>query len=158
MRFCCSIFSMFSRSEIGFASPTTYRPRAYYFSVGIDFTNIYNFNCVAWSTLAMPRGYLPMLLLGHSARTSTSSVRHHHHKSGCLHRPLPSSLNLMRTQSVQPIMHDPPSSYDTSTAKFYVHLLRAIGLLACCCLASPSHNTVTCVRFIVAFTSPSLVH
>ena len=83
-----------------------------YSSIGIDYNDIYIFDCVAWPGQAMPRGRLPASLLGHSVRMSTSSVCHHHHRSGRLRRLLPSSLHLARTWSVQPIMHDPPGSRD----------------------------------------------
>jgi hypothetical protein len=89
-----------------------HRMRTYYSGIGINFTGIYIFDCAAWAGIAMLRGRLPASLLGHSACTSTLSVRRRHHRSGRLRRLLPSSLHLMSTQSVQPIMCDPPSSCD----------------------------------------------
>ena len=139
-------------------SPTTCRPRAYYSSIGIDFTGIDIFNCEAWSGHAMPRERLPASLLRHSACTSTSSVRHRHHRPGRLRRLLPSSLHLARTRFIQPITRDPPGSCDVHRrvlcASFSSN--RAAGLLLCR-LVRLQHRR-PCVRFAVASTSPSPVH
>jgi hypothetical protein len=115
------LYLFFAQSLIGIESSTACRLCAYYFGIDIDFTVIY-IDCAAWPGLAMSNGRLPASLLGHSAYTSTSSVRHHHHRLGCLRRLLPLSLHLARTPSVQLIMRDPPALV-MSIAEFYAHLL-----------------------------------
>ena len=129
-----------------------------YSGIGIDYTDIYIFDCAAWPGKAMPRGRLPASLLGHSVRMSTSSVRRHHHRSGRLRRLLPSSLHLARTRSVQPIMRDPPGSRDVHRRVLCVSSPsnRAAGLLPCR-LVGLQHRR-PCVRFAVASTSPPPVH
>jgi hypothetical protein len=103
----------------------------------------------------MPRGRLPASLLSHSACTSTSLVRHRHHRSGRLHRLLPLSLHLVLTWSVQSIMRDPPGSCDVHHRALHASSSsnKAAGLLLCR-LVKPRHRRLCPLRRCIYVVVP----
>jgi hypothetical protein len=134
----------FARSLIGIESPTTHRPHMYllwpkhWLHLLLDLRL-----CSLTGACDVEGTYSCIASRSFSSHVYTVDLSSTpiHHRLGCLHRLVPSSLHLVRTRSIQPNMCDPHGSRDI-IAESYVHLLRAIGLLASYCVASSSRNTV----------------